>query len=274
MNKSLLIIGRPHSSKTVFLSQLYGRLQKKKSKMILDKAIGNLTPITNGRKALANGKEPEGTVGTKNEKLLLSVRLGDKIIELLCPEYGGEQIDAILSSRDIDTNWKDAIKNSDNWLFFIRLNSISTSSDVSTIVLEEGQVSKKIDPIESKYVMSDQTALIELLQIFLDTKGSNYHFKNSAIKLTIVLTCWDELETDKKPSEILKERLPLFLNFVEANWNEESLNVLGLAALGCNLKIAENQVKYQEDGPEEYGFVIKQDGTETKDITELIIEAL
>ena len=274
MNKSLLIIGRPHSSKTVFLSQLYGRLQKKKSKMVLDKAIGNLTPITNGRKALANGDEPESTVGAKNEKLLLSVRLDDKIIELLCPEYGGEQIDAILSSRDIDTNWKDAIKTSDNWLFFIRLNGISNSSDASTIVLDEENLIKDKNAIEPEYIISDQTALIELLQIFLYTKGCNYHFKNSVIKLTIVLTCWDELKTNKTPIQILKERLPLFLNFVKANWKKESLNVLGLAALGFDLKIPENQVKYQEDGPEEYGFVIKQDGIETKDITELIVEAI
>ncbi len=39
MNKQLLIIGKPHSSKTVFLSQFYSRLQKKKSKLSLYKAV-------------------------------------------------------------------------------------------------------------------------------------------------------------------------------------------------------------------------------------------
>lgn len=274
MNKQLLIIGMPYSSKTVFLIQFYSRLQKRKSKMILEKTVGNLTPIISGREALANGQEPESTIGRKSEKMLFSIRLDDKIIELMCPEYGGEQIDSVLSLREVNTNWKEAIINSNNWLYFIRLNSVSHSLDASKMILTKKDLKTNKDTLESEYVISDQSAFIELLQIFLDLKGNDYHFKNKLLKLTVVLTCWDELETQNTPREVLKDKLPMFLNFIEANWEVEKLKILGLSAQGFSLNTDENKEKYQIDGPEEYGYVIKQDGMKTNDITELIIEAL
>ncbi len=203
-----------------------------------------------------------------------TIRLEDKLVELLCPEYGGEQIDKVLNTREVDSAWKEAIINSDNWLYFIRLTSVNHALDASKVVLTPDHLKPKEDPKEAEYVISDQSALIELLQIFLHSKDHDSHFKNKNLKLTIVLTCWDELETNKTPREILAERLPLFLNFIETNWVGDRIKILGLSAQGFSLNTPENIEKYQLDGPEEYGYVVKEDGSQTPDITELVIESL
>ena len=274
MSKPLLIIGKPHSSKTVFIAQFYSRLQKRKSKLTLYKPVDDLSAITAAREALANGQEPEPTFPERSVNLLLPIQFGEEQIDLVCPDYGGEQINSILSSREVDKKWLDAIKESDNWIFFIRLNNVSEQLDISKITVTEENTEGSTEVADIAFSISDQSALIELLQILLHSKEHDYHFKNSKIKLTVVLTCWDELETEEKPKQVLQKNLPLLLNFIESNWKAENLKIIGLSAQGFPLDSEENKDKYQIEGSENFGYLIKEDGQKTNDITELISEAL
>lgn len=274
MNKPLLIIGKPHSSKTVFIAQFYSRLQKRKSKLSLYKSVDDLTPITAAREALAKGEEPETTPTNRNVNLLLPIQFGEEQIDLICPDYGGEQINSILSTREVDKRWIEAIKESNNWIFFIRLNNISKQLDISNITVTPEYTEGSKEDTGVAYSISDQSSLIELLQIILHSKEHDYHFKNSKVKLTVVLTCWDELETEKKPKQVLQKALPLLLSFIESNWQEEKLKIIGLSAQGFPLNSKENKEKYQIEGSENFGFIIKEDGQKIDDITELILEAL
>lgn len=275
MNKQLLIIGKPHSSKTVFLSQFYSRLQKKKSKLSLYKTVDDLSPISSAREALANGDEPDATSTQKSEYFFLPVQISDELkIDLQCPEYGGEQVSGIIDNREVDTNWHEAINNSDNWIFFIRLNSVNHSTNISSIEVTKDNPPNIENDTSHEYRLSDQSSFIELLQLLLHYKGFNYHVKNQKVKLTVVLTCWDELDTKEIPKSILKSRLPLLLDFIESNWENQNVKYLGLSALGFPLRDPENKEKYQIDGPESFGYLIKHDGLKINDITELILEAL
>jgi Double-GTPase 1 len=274
MSKPLLIIGKPHSSKTVFIAQFYSRLQKRKSKLSLYKPVDDLSAITAAREALANGEEPEATNTERSVNLILPIQFGEQQIELVCPDYGGEQINTILTSREVDKKWLDAIRGSDNWIFFIRLNNISEQLDISKITVTDEHIHGSGEVADIPFSISDQSALIELLQIFLHSKEHDYHFKNSKIKLTVVLTCWDELETKEKPKQVLQNNLPLLLNFIESNWKADKLKIIGLSAQGFPLDRDENKEKYQIEGSENFGYLIKEDGQETTDITELISEAL
>jgi len=274
MSKPLLIIGKPHSSKTVFIVQFYSRLQKRKSKLSLYKPVNDLSAISAAREALANGDEPEATNTERSVTLILPIQFGEEQVDLVCPDYGGEQINTILTSREVDKKWLEAIKESDNWIFFIRLNNISEQLDISKITVTEDHTQGIGEVAEIPFTISDQSALIELLQIFLHSKEHDYHFKNSKIKLTVVLTCWDELETEEKPKQVLQKNLPLLLNFIESNWKAEKLKIIGLSAQGFPLDNDENKKKYQIEGSENFGYLIKEDGQKTNDITELILEAL
>jgi len=135
-------------------------------------------------------------------------------------------------------------------------------------VLEKG--SGKSDD----YSISDQSSFIELLQILLHTKGQDSHFKNSTTKLNVVLTCWDELPNTASPKAELKKILPLLLNFIETNWVESKINILGLSSQGGSLKDPMLKNKYQEEGSENFGYILKSDGKRDNDITQLILEAV
>jgi hypothetical protein len=274
MNKLLLIIGKPHSSKTVFIAQFYSRLQKRKSKLSLYKSVNDLSPITLAREALAKGEEPQATPTNRSVNLILPIQFGDQQIDLLCPDYGGEQINNIITLREVDKKWMGAITDSDNWIFFIRLSSINKPLDISNITVTEEHTQASKENTEVVYSISDQSALIELLQILLHCKEYDFHFKNSKVVLTVVLTCWDELETEGKPKQVLQDNLPLLLSFIEANWETDKLRIIGLSAQGFPLDNEANKEKYQIEGPENFGYLVKEDGQKINDITELISESL
>jgi len=273
MTKPLLIIGNPHSGKTTFIAQFYARLDVNNSSIKLYRAIDNLNPIIEALKCLASGEEVKPTPTDKSTGILLPIQINDQKIDLYCPDYGGEQINLILENREVDKKWTDSIKHSENWILFIRLSSITTGFDLSNKTIKPELLEYKTGVAE-EYSISDQSGLIELLQIMIYIKGQDSHFKNNSTKLTVVLTCWDELKDGEIPKEKLNKYLPLLLNFIESNWVNDKINIIGLSSLGFSLKDKENKVKYQTNGSENFGFLIKPDGTEITDITQLITEAI
>ena len=273
MTKSLLIIGKPDSTKTTFLAQLHARLEMSDSVLKLYKPVDNLNPIIDALNCLANGDEVKTTPTDKSSVIMLPIQFEDQKIDLNCPDYGGEQINHIIENREVDEKWAQAIKQSDNWILFIRPSNLTTGFDLSNKTINPNNLEGEPSKVET-YSISDQSSFIELLQIMLYVKGQDAHFKCSNVKLTITLTCWDEVKNGETPKEKLKKCLPLLLNFIESNWTEEKFSIVGLSALGCSLKDVENKEKYQTEGAEKFGFFIKSDGTETEDITHLISEAI
>ncbi len=274
MKKPLLIVGKPHSSKTTFIVQFYSRLQKNKSKLSLYKAVENISQIKDAREALAKGEEAKPTSTDRNVELLLPIQFGEHQVDLYYPDYGGEQINTMITTRKIDKRWIDSIKESNNWILFIRLTNLNVAFDLSNKAFTSEQMKKNNEGKAEVYSISDQSALIEFLQIILNLKSHDYHFRNSEVKLTVVLTCWDELNTNDTPKHVLLNHLPLLLNFIETNWIENKIRIIGLSAQGFSLSEPENKELYQTEGPENFGYLIKPDGTKINDITELISEAL
>lgn len=275
MSNSILLIGKPHSSKTVFLSQFYSRLQKKKSKLTLYKSVEDLSPISAAREALANGEEPQTTPAEKSVKFHLPIQIDDIKIDLRCPEYGGEQVVSIVENRELNKEWQNSIEESNNWILFIRLNSINKPLDISDVTFsEQHKRSSVTTDTNTEYQISDQSFFIELLQILLHSKKYDYHLINNKLKLTVVLTCWDEMNTEENPHDLLRKKLPLLSNFIESNWKRTSLKIIGLSAQGFSLYPAENKEKYQIEGPEEFGYLVLPDGTYSNDITQLIEQSL
>ena len=275
MGTSILLIGKPHSSKTVFLSQFYSKLQKNKSKLKLYKSVDDLSPISDAREALASGEEPQTTPSEKSVKFYLPIQVAEEQVDLKCPEYGGEQVLSIVENRELNKEWATSIQESNSWILFIRLNNVNKLLDISDVTYSEQHHKNSEESVsETEYKISDQSFFIELLQILLHAKGIDYHKLNDKPKLNIVLTCWDEMNTEEKPYDVLKSKLPLLLNFLESNWDENYLNIVGLSAQGFSLTTPENKEKYQIEGPEEFGYLVLTDGTQTNDITELIVQAL
>lgn len=273
MATPILLIGKPHSGKTTFIGQLCARVEANNSSLKLYKAVENLTPIIEATRALAKGDEVKTTPTEKSTVICLPLQYGEKQIDLDCPDYGGEQVNLIIENREVESKWADSIKQSENWILFIKPSDLTTSYDLSNKTVKP-EVLENGSGKSEEYSISDQSFFIELLQILLHAKGQDSHFRNTITKLTVVLTCWDELVTEATPKEELQKCLPLLLNFIETNWIENKVNILGLSSQGFSLKEQENKIKYQELGSENFGYMVNSDGTENKDLTKLILEAV
>lgn len=113
--------------------------------------------------------------------------------------------------------------------------------------------------------LSDQARLIELLQMLVHVRSTSDKRMGRLPRLVVLLTCWDEMETQEKPIDVLHKHLSMFGDFVASNWEEPS--VLGLSALGRRLNSQEPDEDYITQGSEHFGYVILENGTRSADLT-------
>jgi hypothetical protein len=193
-----------------------------------------------------------------------------KSIDLVWPDYAGEQIENIAELRTLTSHWTARIVQSTHWIMMVRPMLAPTPEDLlSRPSPETPQNSPTIRAhLPEAHVMSKQTHMVELLQILRHIKGINGLARTESPRMLILLSCWDELGQDGTlPSALLKKRLPLLNSYLHANWLDEALLVYGLSALGRNLSATEVDQDYQDRGPESFGYVVSPSGSQDRDLT-------
>lgn len=272
--QSILIIGKPGSAKTTFLAQFVTIARKAKSSVKFWKTPENIQPIEAAIKKLRAGEETETTHADDNLVITLPVTIKGNNIEMVCPDYGGEQINSILNLREINSHWSNLISNSNSWIIFIRPQKLESNYDLSNKSYTENAENTKSNSVP-EFIVSDQSSIIELIQIMLFIKKVGYQKAITSPKLTIALTCWDEVQEQITPEVYLEKSLPFLNQFLRKNWTEDVLKVMGVSAQGFELKTQENKDKYLDDGPDKFAYVVKGNSTEqVKDLTLLIEEAV
>lgn len=276
MNQQLLILGKPKSSKTTFLAQFVTIARKSHSSIKFWKTPENIQPILDAITRLRKGEETQTTPADSNLVIKLPVSMNGIDFELSCPDYGGEQINTILEQREIDSNWSQQINSSSSWILFIRPQSIQISYDLSNKSSSESNPKKnRTDDVEEDFKISEQSDFIELLQFMLALKKISFQKEITIPKLTIALTCWDEIDPKIKPLQHFASTLPLLNQFLRSNWSADSFKIMGISAQGFELKTSINKDKYLDEGPEKFPFVVKGDSIKRiYDLTLLIAEAL
>jgi len=272
--KSILIIGKPGSAKTTFLAQFVIIARKAKSAVKFWKTPENIQPIEDAIKKLRSATETETTHATDNHIINLPVTINGKNLELKCPDYGGEQINEMLNIREINTHWSELINNSNSWIVFIRPQKLESIFDLSNKTAPKEVSSNKDEPIPL-FKASEQSTIIELLQMMLSIKSVGYQAPIITPKITIALTCWDEIEESITPVSFLEKNLPLLNQFLKNNWQSTSFKVIGVSAQGFRLNTSENKEKYLDYGPDKFAFIVRGNSTERiMDLTILIQDAI
>jgi hypothetical protein len=76
-----------------------------------------------------------------------------------------------------------------------------------------------------------------------------------------MLTCFDEVTpSEQTPKDVLEQRLPLLMSFIDANWQPEAASVWGVSSLGRPLTLESADEDFVEDGPELQGWVVPPGG--------------
>ncbi|MVM29272.1 hypothetical protein GO755_04450 [Spirosoma sp. HMF4905] len=271
IDNKVLIIGKPGTSKTTFLAQLFNVLQGGNSRMkLLDGMPENIMAIDDARRRLAKGINTKPTPADDNKILQLKLLLDGNIFELEFPDYGGEQVRDIIHDRQLGRHWVRMSQASNQWILFIRLHDHAEPLDVLTKSIHEVELSSHQTDSQSTFPtksINESVELIELLQMLLAVRNVGIRHRIKAPKLKTVITLWDELQTDLLPEEVLKNRYPLFMQYISSNWANDFYEVWGLSAQGFSLAIEENRDKYLDFGPQEYAYVVRPTGEHANDLS-------
>jgi hypothetical protein len=260
---SILLIGEAGVGKTHYGAQLLKRLMKGDGRLRMDGAATNLEPFEAAMERLNEGMAADHTVtGTYVESVWPFTDASGAKAELVWPDYGGEQVKAMSSTRRIPSPWRMRVLSAPAWLLLVRLQQTRVSDDIFSRPLSElkGAVGGNCE-----VHISDQARLIELLQMLLYVRGavSTEPLQNPG--LCVLLSCWDELGTDDQPATVLQQRLPMFARFVTSTWADPF--VLGLSALERPLSARDRDPDYVVRGPEQFGYIILPDGERSSDLT-------
>lgn len=264
-DKSILLIGESDVGKSHYGGQLLKRLMQEDGRIRMDGAATNLEPFEAVMAKLDNGLSADHTATTTyHESCWPIVDDEGRRADLIWPDYGGEQIRNIIDGRQLPHVWLNRIARSSAWLLLIRLQKIRAGDDIFSRPLasleENGREPRKAG-------LSEQARLIELLQMlaYVRSTSDDHDRMGKLPRLVVLLTCWDEMKVQGKPIDVLHERLPMFDDFVASNWKDAS--VLGLSALGRRLDGQEPDEDYINQGAEQFGYVVLEDGDSSPDLT-------
>jgi hypothetical protein len=262
-DNSILLIGESGVGKTHYGAQVLKRLMKGDGQLRMDGAATNLEPFEAAMECLNEGMAADHTPTTTYVESIWPIAgIGGRRAELVWPDYGGEQIKAISSTRRIPAAWRARVVSAPAWLLLVRLQQTRVSGDIFSRSLSElkGAISDNCE-----VQVSDQARLIELLQMLVYIRGAIGTEALRSPRLCVLLSCWDELGTNNRPSSVLEQRLPMFSSFVQSTWAEPS--VLGLSALGQPLSPRDRDLEYAAKGPDQFGYVVRPDGEHSMDLT-------
>lgn len=278
--KKILIIGMSKMGKTHFGAQLFGRLKNGQNAFKLGKTPGDLSLFQDVLDNLNEGLPGKHTDVRLHETIILPiVSPHGAALELVYPDYGGEQLRHIIEQRKVNVSWRRQIEESTHWFLFIRLDMIEKISDVTQKFYQQidGESEARVPTAENITDLKTETSAfyVELMQAFLYFKGIQRSQKGKP-RLTVLLSCWDRpgIATQAIPAAVLREKMPMFYNFLEANWSDSSLSVLGLSSLSRDLIPTKPDVDFATDGPEQFGYYVTEEGTQCRDLTGLLNKLL
>ena len=262
---TILLVGESNVGKTHYGAQFLKRLMVKACSLKMSGAPTNLEAFSTALSCLTEGKATDHTPASTYVESVWPIAddLG-RVAELVWPDYGGEQVRNLVTQRRIPAAWRERVLVATDWVLLIRLHSLRSEDDLFSRPLESFAGAEGVEE-SAVYEPSDQARTIELLQMLLYLAQFHLDRPLNKPRLTILLSCWDELGTTDLPANLLASRLPMLWSFVRTNWMAPT--VMGLSALERALSKTDTDQDYAIRGPEEFGYVVLPDGTQSPDIT-------
>jgi hypothetical protein len=261
--RSVLLLGETGVGKTHFGAQLLRRLVKGDGALRMNGAATNLEPFESALDRLSEGRAADHTATSIYADSVWPVADANGLMtDLIWPDYGGEQVKTMISSRRIPSTWRERVKSAPAWLLMIRLQQTRLAEDIFSRPLLDLK-GARAEPGDVK--PSDQARLIELLQMLLFIGAGGERRPLIRPQLCLLLTCWDELGATETPAEVLAARLPMLSAFIHSNYGAPM--IVGLSALERPLNSSQRDMGYVTKGPEHFGFVVMPDGKRSSDLT-------
>lgn len=262
----LALFGESDVGKSHYGGQLLSRIEMEACALKMRSAPDDLSPFEEVRQKLNSGLLASHTSsGIYRESVWPVIDQSGRNLELTWPDYAGEQLQQLIDTRRIGQEWLDRIQSSHGWILMIRPKLASQVDDIFSRPLADMPTPKN-EGIQSGH-RSAQARLVELLQMLLYVH--RLQGDQRLPSLAILLSCWDELHlpNGSKPGDVLERTLPLLYSFIRSQWAASKCMILGLSALGTELSKEKANENFINIGPENFGYVVQQDGKTDSDLT-------
>ncbi|MFE6509176.1 hypothetical protein ACFVDI_01090 [Nocardioides sp. NPDC057767] len=274
MNTSdqVLVLGGPDSGKSTYLLQLYGRVFDGDGRVQLRGAVDSMVAIKDGLARLATGRPAGHTANGTETSLTLPLIDNDtgREWDITIPDYAGEDLRRVGDALRLPDRWRNLAATSDHWVVMVRLSLYPDMPDlVSRPVGELASASPESPVGADVQKLPIDMLLVDLLQL-LQHGRAQLEITN-ALRVTVVLSCWDELSRpdDTLPSQVVRQQLALLDSYCTTTFGPR-YRVLGLSAQGRPLTDADPAVEFIDEGPGAMGWLVREDGARDPDLTKLI----
>lgn len=232
----------------------------------------SLSAIEKGYRRLQQGLAVAHT--PQGSDTLLSIAatdLDNRLIDVALPDYAGEDLRRLVDDRRIHDRWHKEAGSGDQWLLLIRLSRHPQLPDVLTRPIGELATASFAPDNDDAHTLPVDMWAVELLQALLYARRTGMGRSTPLPRLTLVLSCWDELDVAKgvRPAEIAGERLALLDSYCRSTWNS-LFDVVGLSSQGRSLDESAPAPDFLDAGPQQMGWIITEAGIEDGDLTLLI----
>lgn len=262
LTPEIVLLGGPNSGKTHYAGQLYGRLQRNPGVLSLRGAPSDLSALQEVLRCIENGNAASHTPhDTWTEVCLPLQDETGRAMDLSWPDYGGEQLKLVQTTRSVNSRWQAKLAKANGWLLLIRLKAEVTFPDALDKLTGQSYCGEQSANRVSTW---DANAYwVENLQILLHVARQGIVKPLKIPRLAVLLSCYDELgKTTSTPAEELARKLPLVASFIRNNWHKDEASVWGLSSLGQELSDHSGVEVFIDEGPEHQGWVIVPQGGE------------
>lgn len=271
-SKQILVLGGPDSGKSTYLLQLYGRVFDGDGQVQLRGAVDSMVAIKDGLARLATGRPAGHTANGTETSLTLPLVDNEtgREWDITVPDYAGEDLRRVGDALRLPDQWRDLAATSDHWVVMVRLSLYPDIPDlVSRPVGEIASASPKQLAGSDVQALPIDMFLVDLLQL-LQHGRTQVEVANN-LRVTVVLSCWDELDypDDTGPSQVAASQLALLDSYCTTTFGSR-YRVVGLSAQGRALTDADPAVEFIDEGPGAMGWLVCEDGERDPDLTKLI----
>ena len=258
----LLLLGESDVGKTHYGAQILRRLNVGCGAFeLVDGA--NLEPFKTTLDKISQGLSAPHTPRAEYSESIWTLRRrsSGSNIDLVWPDYGGEQVSGIIDGKSMPAAWRDKIVKASGWIFMVRPSQVPLPEDILTRAVSFPKVEGTANA-----TLSPQSKLIEVLQMLQYKKRSYLDHKGMLPPLAVLLSCYDELATEEPPVAYCRACLPMFDQYLSSNWPKDRLRIFGVSPLGQSLSPTNPDEDYAASGPEKRGFIVDEQGDKKENL--------
>ncbi len=243
---NLLMAGLPTAGKTTYLAALWDSLESGNSRMSLSRLPESTTYLSQIRQAWLRCVEIGHTAHGVINHTTLELETNGRPIALSIPDLSGEYFRDAWEKRSWTRTIDQLVQDADGLLLFVhaKVEKPVSLDDVAALAGALGGQPGEEGAAKTTWVpeaSSTEVKLVDLLQLVNLQRPDR-----RVVRLAVVVSAWDLVPSNPRPSSWLRDELPLVAQYLEVNPALFSYRVFGISAQGGSLEHAAELLAHAE----------------------------